>query len=287
MTPAATLRKLLAGGEPVIAPGAFGPLVGRLVAEAGFPAVYLSGAGLAGGLYGQPDVGLVTMTEVVEAARATVETSGLPVICDADTGYGGVLNVRRTVMGLEAAGVAALHIEDQEFPKRCGFLDGHSLVDAGEMVARLKAALDARRDTDLLIIARTEMLGAGGIGETIDRACRYREAGADMIFCNGILSEADAERLAREIPGPHLYNVSTSGRTPHLAPARLRALGYALVIYPAHTLFLAVKAIRDMLDFLKAEGTLAPLLDRMIDFAEWKRLTGILDMEARERRYLP
>lgn len=282
---AAKLRELLRGTEPVIAPGAFSPLVGRLAAEAGFPAVYFTGAGVAGGLYGQPDVGLVTLTELVDAARRTVEISGLPLICDADTGFGGVLNIRRTVRDLEAAGVAALHIEDQEFPRRCGFLGGHRLVSADEMVTRLKAALDARRDTDTMIIARTEMFGAAGVEETIERAGRYLEAGADMVFCNGITTEEQAAVLARNIAGPQLYNVSTSGLTPHLGRERLKELGYGLVVYPAHALFLALKQIAGMFADLRDHGTIEPWLDRMVDFSEWKRVSGIDETDAIERRY--
>ncbi|MGE0502290.1 MAG: oxaloacetate decarboxylase [Rhizobiaceae bacterium] len=279
------LRTLLAAPDPVVAPGAFGPLFGRLVAEAGFPAIYFTGAGVAGGLYGQPDVGLVTMSELIDAARRTVEVSGLPLICDADTGFGGVLNVRRTVRDLEAAGAAALHIEDQEFPRRCGFIGGHTLTSADEMVTRLKAALDARRDDATMIIARTEMFGASGTDETIERAGRYLEAGADMIFCNGVTTEQQAVELARAIEGPQLYNVSTSGMTPHLPKARLAELGYRLIVYPAHSLFLAVKQIQAMLGDLRDHGTIEPWLERMIDFKEWKRVSGIDEADAFERRY--
>jgi 2-methylisocitrate lyase-like PEP mutase family enzyme len=186
---------------------------------------------------------------------------------------------------LERAGVAGLHIEDQEFPKRCGYLQGFTLVTAEEMVSRIKAAVDARIDPDVLIIARTEALGAANLAETIERGCRYRQAGADMVFVNGILREEDAEILGRDIPGPHLYNVSTSGRTPHLSGSRLKELGYSLIIYPAHSLLLALRSIRTMLESLRDEGTIVPWFDRMIDFDEWKRVTGILEMEAIERRY--
>lgn len=279
------LRELLSETGPVTAPGIFSPIVGRLVAEAGFPAAYLSGAGIAGGIYGQPDVGLVTGTELVDAARRMVECSGLPLICDADTGFGGVLNVRRTVRDLEAAGVAAIHIEDQRFPRRCGFLGGHDLVSANEMIDRIHSALDARRDPATVIIARTEMFGKKDLGDVIERATRYGEAGADLIFCNGVTTVEQAEQLARAIPWPQLYNVSSSGRTPHLDIARLNELGYRIVIYPVHALFVAIRSIQEMLADLKSSGTVAPWLDRMIDFGEWKRLTGVDEAEAIERRY--
>ena len=281
----ARLRELVAAGGPVVAPGVFAPLIGRLAAQAGFQAPYLARAGVAGGAYGLPDLGVVTQTELVDVARRTVEVSGLPLICDADTGFGGVLNVRRTVRDLEAAGVAALHLEDQQFPRRCGFLGGHQLVPAQEMVVRLKVALEARRCEQTMIIARTEMFGASGVEETIERAARYLEAGADMVFCNGVTSEAQAEQLARAIAGPQIYNVSTSGMSPHLGTERLRALGYRVVIFPAHALFLALRQIQEMFADLHQHGTLTPWLDRMVDFGEWKRLSGIRDAEASEQRH--
>jgi len=282
---ARTLRRLLKDGTLVVAPGAFSPIIGRLVADAGFPAVYLTGAGVAGGIYGVADIGIVTLSELVDTARRTVEVSGLPLICDADTGFGGVLNIRRTVRDLEAAGVAAVHIEDQDFPRRCGFLGGHELVGADEMVTRLTVALDARRDDATMIIARTEMFGASAIEETVERANRYIEAGADMVFCNGITTEAQAVALARQIPGPKLYNVSTSGLTPHLSRERLQALGYDMVIYPAHTLFLALKQIQGMLADLSAHGTIEPWLERMVDFKEWRTISGVDESEALEGLY--
>jgi 2-methylisocitrate lyase-like PEP mutase family enzyme len=228
---------------------------------------------------------VITFSELVEAARRTVDVSGLPLICDADTGFGGVLNVRRTVRDLEAAGVAALHIEDQEFPRRCGFLGGHRLVGIDEMVTRLKVALDARRDEDTMIIARSEMFGASGVQETIERAGRYLEAGADMVFCNGITTEEQAVALAAGISGPQLYNVSTSGLTPHLGAQLLKELGYRLVIYPAHALFLALKQIEAMFADLRDKGSIEAWLPRMVDFKEWRRLSGIDEADAFEQRY--
>lgn len=280
------LRQLLAGAQPVLAPGVFSPIIGRLVADAGFQAAYFSGAGVAGGMYGQPDVGLVTLSELVDAARRTVECCAVPLICDADTGFGGVLNVRRTVRDLEAAGVAALHIEDQTFPRRCGFLGGHTLVPAREMVDRLKAALDARRDADTVIIARTEMFGSKNIEETIERAARYGEAGADLIFCNGVTSVGQAEQLAQHVRWPQLYNVSSSGMTPHLDRDQLQALGYKLIIYPAQALFLAIKSIQHLFADLHSTGNIEPWLRNMIDFGEWKRVSGVLEADATERRYV-
>jgi 2,3-dimethylmalate lyase len=282
---AVTLRALLKAKTPVTAPGVFSPIVARLAAESGFDAIYFTGAGVAGGIYGQPDVGLVTMTELVDAARRTVDVANLPLICDADTGFGGILNIRRTVRDLEAAGVAALHIEDQVFPRRCGYLGGHTLVTPDEMVTRLKVALDARKHSETMIIARTEMFGAKGLTDTIERANRYLDAGADMVFCNGITSEEQAVTLSQEIDGPQLYNVSTSGLTPHLGLERLEQLRYKLVIYPAHALFLALKQIESMLRDLHEEGTIEPWLNKMVDFEDWKRLSGVTETDTIEASY--
>ena len=285
LTHARRLRQLLEGDDIVMAPGVFSPIVARLVAEAGFPACYLSGAGIAAGMYGQPDVGLVTQTETVNAARYCVDTGAIPVICDADTGFGNPLNIRRTVRDLENAGVAALHIEDQAFPKKCGFFEGHTLISTEEMVQNIRAALDARHDPDLLIIARTERKPARNLDESIGRARAYREAGADMTFVNGVTRVEDVERIAHEVPGPHLYNVSSSGQTPHLHIDRLRDLGFRIVIYPAHSLFFALHGIQAMLADLRKSGTIEPWLDRMISFGEWQRLTRVPETEALERRY--
>jgi 2-methylisocitrate lyase-like PEP mutase family enzyme len=283
--PARRLRELLASSELVVAPGAFNPIVARQIEEAGFPAVYLTGAGVAAAIYGLPDTGQITMTELVAAAANVVATISIPVICDADCGFGNPLNVRRTVQQLEAAGVAAMHIEDQAFPKKCGFFEGHVLISIEEMVHRLEAAREARRDPDFMIIARIESMGTSGIEETIERARAYVDAGADMTFVNGVTSEADAARIGEEVSGLKLYNVSTSGKTPHLHEDRIRELGYSLAIYPAHTLFLALHGIREMLGDLKEKRSIEPWLDRMIDFNEWKRVTGVPEVEALERRY--
>lgn len=285
ITHARRLRQLLQQDRVVMAPGVFSPIVARLVAEAGFPACYLSGAGVAAGMYGQPDVGLVTQTETVQAARYCVETGAIPLICDADTGFGNALNIARTVRELEQAGVAALHIEDQAFPKKCGFFEGHTLISVAEMTQNIRAALQSRRDPDLLIIARTERKPARDLDESIARARAYREAGADMTFVNGVTRVEDVERIAREVPGPHLYNVSSSGQSPHLHVDRLQELGFRIAIYPAHALFFALQGIQGMLADLRTTGTIEPWLDRMISFGEWQRLTRVPEAEAMERRF--
>ena len=228
----ARLRKLLAGPGLVRAPGVFDGLGAHLVRDAGFPAVYLTGAGVAVSGYGLPDIGLVTASEMAEKAAMIAEASGLPVIADADTGYGNALNVTRTVHAYERAGVAAIQLEDQVFPKRCGHLAGKAVIDAGEFTGKLRAALDARRDDDTVIIARTDARGPAGIDEAIDRANRYAAEGADMIFVEAPESLAEIERVAAEVGAPLLFNVVPGGRSPEISDADLERLGFRLAIYP-------------------------------------------------------
>ena len=228
----ARLRKLLAGPGLVRAPGVFDGLGAHLVRDAGFPAVYLTGAGVAVSGYGMPDIGLVTASEMAEKAAMIAEASGLPVIADADTGYGNALNVTRTVHAYERAGVAAIQLEDQVFPKRCGHLAGKAVIDAGEFTGKLRAALDARRDDNTVIIARTDARGPAGIDEAIDRANRYAAEGADMIFVEAPESQAEIERVAAEVGAPLLFNVVPGGRSPEISDADLEQLGFRLAIYP-------------------------------------------------------
>jgi 2-methylisocitrate lyase-like PEP mutase family enzyme len=232
MVAPARLRKLLAGPGLVRAPGVFDGLGAHLVRDAGFPAVYLTGAGVAVSGYGLPDIGLVTASEMAEKAAMIAEASGLPVIADADTGYGNALNVTRTVRAYERAGVAAIQLEDQVFPKRCGHLAGKAVIDAGEFTGKLRAALDARRDDNTVIIARTDARGPAGIGEAIDRANRYAAEGADMIFVEAPESRAEIERVAAEVGAPLLFNVVPGGRSPEISDADLERLGFRLAIYP-------------------------------------------------------
>jgi 2-methylisocitrate lyase-like PEP mutase family enzyme len=232
MVAPARLRKLLAGPGLVRAPGVFDGLGAHLVRDAGFPAVYLTGAGVAVSGYGLPDMGLVTASEMAEKAAMIAEASGLPVIADADTGYGNALNVTRTVRAYERAGVAAIQLEDQVFPKRCGHLAGKAVIDAAEFTGKLRAALDARCDDNTVIIARTDARGPAGIDEAIDRANRYAAEGADIIFVEAPESRVEIERVAAEVGAPLLFNVVPGGRSPEISDADLERLGFRLAIYP-------------------------------------------------------
>jgi 2-methylisocitrate lyase-like PEP mutase family enzyme len=233
-TPGARLRGALAGDELIVAPGVFDGISASLVSRLGFAAAYLTGAGVAASGFGLPDIGLVTQTEMAERARMAVRAlGGVPLIADADTGYGAALNVVRTVGEYEAAGVAAIQLEDQAFPKKCGHLPDKELIGTDEFVLKLRAALDARTDPDLVVIARTDARGPLGLDAAIDRANTYAEAGADVIFLEAPQGTAEIERIAKEVSAPLLINLVIGGLTPLESGKRLQDLGYTIAIHPS------------------------------------------------------
>lgn len=285
-TPRRTLRQLLAGDQPVLAPGAYDALSARLVAEAGFPAVYLSGFGAAASLLGRPDVGLLTMTEMADQARRMVDAVGVPVIADADTGYGNPLNVIRTVRVYEQAGVAALHLEDQVAPKRCGHLEGKQVVPADDMVAKVRAATAARTDPDLVLVARTDARAVEGIDAAIDRALRYHDAGADVLFVEAPQTEAEIETVATRLADvPLLFNWAEGGRTPAVPLPWLRDLGFRIVIFPVSTLLAATRALREVLHAIRTTGTPAATMDRLVPFGDFLDLIGLPEVSDVEARF--
>lgn len=259
--PGSVLRAALARGT-VIAPGAFNALVARAVRAAGFEACYISG-GATANVSGYPDIGLITLTEMCRTIREIAGASNLPVIADADTGYGEVECVVRTVIEYERSGAAAMHIEDQVFPKRCGHLGGKSLVSADHMVEKVDAAARHRLSKEFIIIARTDARSVTNIGDAIDRANKYREAGADMIFPEGLESEEEFKLFAKESPGLLLANMTEFGKTPDIPAARFAELGYQLVIYPLSMMRLAMGHVKRGLDTLKRDGTVKSLLGEM------------------------
>ena len=245
---AARLRALLESGQTIVAPGAFDPLAARLVEEAGFPAVYMTGFGTSAALIGRPDVGLLTMTEMAGNAGRIAACVDIPVIADADTGYGNPLNVIRTVGAYEAAGVAGIHIEDQVAPKKCGHMEGKQVIPAQEMAEKVRAAVDARAQPEFVIIARTDARAVEGLEAAIERGRLYRDAGADVLFIEAVVSEAEAEEVARAFPGvPLLFNWAEGGKTPPIGLERLTQLGYRIVIFPIGTLLAATAAMRRIL----------------------------------------
>ena len=280
------LHELLALPDPVLAPGVYDALGARLVEEAGFEAAYMTGFGTAASKLGRPDVGLLTMSEMVDNARSIARACQLPVIADADTGYGNVINVVRTVQEFEQAGVAAIHIEDQVMPKRCGHLDGKQVVPVDEMLSKIRAAVTARSAPEFLLIARTDAAAVEGIGSAIDRARRYRDAGADVLFVEAATSEADIERVASELAGtPLLFNWAEGGKTPPISYERLRELGFAIVIFPLSILLTATAAIRHSLAQIKVAGTPAPILEHMPAFGEFVEFIGLEEIQDLEQRF--
>ncbi|MCH8822228.1 MAG: isocitrate lyase/phosphoenolpyruvate mutase family protein [Planctomycetes bacterium] len=246
----------------VIAPGAFNALVARAVAQAGFDACYISG-GATANVAGYPDIGLISLSEMCRTIKEISQASGLPTIVDADTGYGEVESTARTVADYERAGAAALHLEDQVFPKRCGHLDGKTLIPAEQMAEKVQAAAQARLSEDFLIIARTDAATATSLDDAIERGNMYRQAGADMIFPEGLQSEEQFADYAKASPGLLLANMTEFGKTPHIPAAKFGELGYQLVIYPLSMMRMAMKAVEAGLNELKNKGTLEGVLDQM------------------------
>jgi 2-methylisocitrate lyase-like PEP mutase family enzyme len=283
----ARLRALLAQDDgPVVAPGAYDALSARLVEAAGFPAVYMTGFGVTASLIGRPDVGLLTMTEMTQTARRIRSAVDVPVIADADTGYGNALNVIRTVGEYEAAGVAGIHLEDQVAPKRCGHLEGKEVIAAGTMVDRIRAAVAARRNPDFLLIARTDARAVEGLAAAIERGKRYRDAGADMLFVEAPQSDAEIETVATELAGvPLLFNWAEGGRTPPTSLARLRELGFALVICPIAALLAATRAVREVVARIAEDGTPVNVVDSLPEFTEFTEFAGIGEVEDIGREY--
>ena len=280
------LRQLLGQKEPILSPGAYDVLSARLIEEAGFPAVYMTGFGTAASLLGRPDVGLLTMSEMVDSARRIVQAVDVPGIADADTGYGNPINVIRTVREYEAAGVAAIHLEDQVMPKRCGHMEGKQLVPSAEMVARIKAACAARVSRDFQIIARTDARAVEGLPGAIARGKAYREAGADMLFIEAPQSQAEIEEVAKAFPGvPLFFNWAEGGKTPPMPLATLSSLGYKVIIFPLSALLTATQAIRRTLKVIKDSGSPIPVMAELGSFQEFLRFIGLPEIREIEQRY--
>lgn len=281
-----TLKKLLQRNQLLIAPGCYDGLSARLVQEAGFEAAYLSGGAVARSM-GIPDIGLVTMSESIERAAQVVSAIQIPVIADADTGYGNAVNLVRTVREFERIGVAAIHIEDQITPKRCGHLDGKEVISRAEMEMKLKAALDTRTDPDFCIIARTDARGVHGLEDAIARAQAFAKLGADAIFVEAPQSEGELAEIPKRIPDlPLLVNVFKGGKTPMLPMERLQQMGYRIAIYPSETQRAAIHAMRNALSTLKREGTTEPIDASLTTFKERDKVVGLDDWQQIEHAYL-
>lgn len=279
------LRRQLGGPDLLAVPGASDAITARIVQAAGFPAVYATGAGFANASFAVPDVGLVSVTEVVDHVRRMADSVEIPLIVDADTGYGGVLNVYRTVRDLERAGAAAIQLEDQADPKRCGHFDGQTVVPCQTMLDKLAAALDARTDPDVVIIARTDARESEGLQAALERAQSYAEAGADVIFVEAPRSVDELAAVPRQVPVPCLANIVEGGKTPELSAPQLQDLGYKVALFANTALRVAIRAVQRAMSTLRAEGTTRSLIGEMVTWEERQQLIGLADAQAREARY--
>ena len=278
-------KKLVLDGEILVLPGAYDALSAKIVEQAGFKAVTFGGYPASGSLLAKPDVSLLTMTGIVNQARYIAEAVGIPLFADGDTGHGNVTNVTRTVREFERAGVAGLFIEDQMFPKRCGHMEGKQVISTDEMVAKIKAAVDARTDDDLMIMARTDSLAVYGIDDAIERGIRYAEAGADIIFIEAPPSVKDMRRVCREVNAPMLANMVEGGKTPILTAKELQKIGYSIATFPLSTLYAAAYGVRSAMDALFKTGTTAGYMDKMITFTNFNNLVGLEKVRATETYY--
>jgi methylisocitrate lyase len=284
MTGAQRIRELVAS-DTVLMPGVYDALTARIAAQVGFDIVFISGYSVSATRLGEPDFGFVTQSEMAEAARAVCRVSRAPVIVDADTGYGNALNVMRTVRDLQDAGASGVFLEDQVWPKKCGHMAGKRVVEAEEHAAKLRAAVDARGERDLFVVARTDARQPLGLEAAIERCLTYKEAGADALFVEAPQSVEELERIAEALPPPLVANMIERGVTPHLSRAELRELGFALIVCPLAGLFAAAKAVRDVLSELRERETTAGVLDRLLAFDDFNALVELEARYADEARY--
>ncbi|MGZ8499267.1 MAG: isocitrate lyase/PEP mutase family protein [Candidatus Binatia bacterium] len=286
MNPRQTLKALLRRNKLLVAPGCFDGLSARLVQEAGFEAAYLSGGAVARSM-GIPDIGLVTMSESIDRAVQVVAAINIPIIADADTGYGNAVNLVRSVREFERAGVAAIHIEDQITPKRCGHLDGKEVISLSEMAKKLEAALATRIDPDFCIIARTDARGVNGFDDAVKRANAFAKLGVDAIFFEAPQSEEELAEIPRRVPNiPLLVNVFKGGKTPMLPMPRLEQMGYRIAIYPSETQRAAIHAMRTVLSTLKREGTTESIDAALTTFKDRDKVVGLDDWNKIEREFM-
>lgn len=285
-TPARRLRALLAGdGDPLVLPGAADALTARLAERAGFDAVYVTGAGIANVVLGAPDVGLTTLSEVVRQVEHIADAVEVPLLVDMDTGFGNAINARRAVRDLERAGAAGIQVEDQTFPKRCGHFAGKEIVPLPAMLAKLRAVLDARRDADTVVVARTDAIAVDGFEAAIERALAFVETGADVVFVEAPRTREELAALPGRIHAPLLANMVEGGKTPLATAAELGAMGYRAVLFANAAMRVAARAAGEALAELRRTGDAAPLIDRMLSWEDRQALVGLPEIEALERRY--
>jgi len=285
MNDGAAFREILRG-DVFVMPVVHDALCAKIAERAGFRAIFSAGYANSASLLGMPDVNLLAMTEMVDAARRISGAVKIPVIADADTGYGNVTNVVRTVREYKRSGAAGIIIEDQVSPKRCGHMSGKDIVPREEMTAKIRAALDVRESDDFFIIARTDSLSVNGIDDAIERANLYREEGADMTFVEAVETVDHMRRVIDETEGPHMANMIPGGRTPLLTVEELTEIGYRVVAYPTINTYAVARATADIFEHLLAGGSFEGIEDRLMDFDEFNDLVGLDEMREKERRYL-
>jgi len=279
------LKKLILDKEILVMPGAHDALSAKIIEQVGFKAVTMGGYAASAASLAKPDVSLMTLTEYLHIVRNVVEAVDIPLFVDGDTGHGNVTNVQRTVRLFESAGVAGFFIEDQVFPKRCGHMEGKQIIPTDEMVAKIKAAVDARVDGDLVIMARTDAVAVSGLDEAIERSNRYAEAGADLIFVEAPTSKEDMRRCNREIKAPTNAIQIEGGKTPLLTVKELEELGFAVVVYPNITVYATAWMLRELWQGLKKNGTTRHFLDKIISFDEFNTLVGLDKIREKESYY--
>ncbi|MGO8718074.1 MAG: oxaloacetate decarboxylase [Acidobacteriaceae bacterium] len=285
MRNSSALKQLMARRAAVIAPGAANALFARVVEDLGFECVYISGAGVANMLLGAPDVGLTTLTELADTVAAVADAVNLPLIVDADTGFGNAVNMVRTVRVLERMGAAGIQIEDQVFPKKCGHFAGKQVIPVQDMLQKVRAAVDARHDSDLQIIVRTDARAIEGLNRAIDRACAFAEAGADVTFVEAPVNLDELARIPREVQVPQIANIVFGGKTPDPGHEKLKEMGFAMVLYANASLQAALRAAHDVLKALKSDGSLASVADRLASFEERQDAVAKGTWDALETRY--
>jgi len=279
------LKKMIMDKEILVMPGAYDATSARIIEKAGFKSVTLGGYPTSACLLGRPDLSLLTLPEMVNHTRNIAEAVDVPVFTDGDTGHGNTLNVMRTVREMEKAGAAGMFIEDQLFPKRCGHMEGKQVIEADDMVAKLKAAVDARMDQDFVIMARTDALGVNGIDDAIERANRYHAAGADLIFVEAPTTREQMLRINREVNAPTMVIQLEGGKTPMMTAKELEEIGYNVVVYPISALYAAAWAVKQLMDELMAKGTTAGFMDRMTYFHDFNELMDLNNLRKKESSF--
>jgi len=279
------LREILRKREAVLLPGASNALTARIIEDLGFKAIYVTGAGITNTFLGVPDIGLISMTELANHVSAIRDVVALPLIVDADTGFGNPLNVTRTIRVLERSGANAIQLEDQEFPKRCGHFSGKSVIASTDMVQKIRAATDARIDPNLVIVARTDALATYGFEDAIERAAAYIEAGADMTFVEAPRTREQIVEIPRRVKAPQFINIVAGGVTPMIALDELKSMGYSMVLYANAALQASVAAMQKVLKHLKAHGSLDEVSAELASFEERQRLVGKQHYDALEKKY--